>query len=184
MSLHKKILSWFLGVSSAASLQAFSFYPSQRQLPLLLGRKWLLLNLRVLSLIVILGSAPTYYAWYNYDSLRRQIQVAAAALPDLTAQQQQWRQRTLQLANLQSQLAVNETYLQSLLLLVQSMSAGLSLDNFEQNARGEVTMVGRAQSQASALALVTKLEAQVSSATIASLRQSGSEFEFSINIKL
>ena len=182
--MHKKILGWFVGVPSAAPLQAFSFYPSRRQLPLLLGRKWLLLNLRVLSLIVILGSAPTYYAWYSYSNLRGQIQVATAELPDLQTQQQQWRQRTLQLASLQSQLAVNETYLQSLLLLVQSMSAGLSLDNFEQNAQGELTMVGRAQSQAQALALVTKLETQVSSATIASLRQNGSEFEFSINIEL
>ena len=78
----------------------------------------------------------------------------------------------------------NEDYLRSLDILLRAFNADISLSSFEQSSSGQVLVVGAAANQAAALALVARIESEVSAARLSSLRQQDTAFEFSLEFEL
>ena len=182
--MFNKFWRLFLGLPSKPDkLQAFSFYPDQDQRHLLLASLWLRLSWRCLLLALCLVALPLWYQWQNYSHWQAQRASLTTNVVD-NSEHQQWRQQLQQLQNLQTASAINESYLASLYMLAQAISAEVKLVSFSQQADGQLEMTGVASAQSAVLALVAQLEPQVQMATLASLRQAEDGFQFVLTIQL
>ena len=180
-----KLWRWFLGSEDADfGLNAFSFLSDAESKSVTLALRWLRLSALTLAVAVVLTAAPLFWLWQGNLQARAEQQSWQARSADPVALDAAALARNARLQSLRQLYYQNEDYLRSLDILLRAFNADISLSSFEQSSSGQVLVVGAAANQAAALALVARIESEVSAARLSSLRQQDTAFEFSLEFEL